>query len=294
MLLAEVAKIGELEITRDAAFQTLGFLSDPLPGMLVFVEDERYLPLLERTAEAACVITTPALAPLTGKCAGCAISAEPRRSFHLIHTHLANCGFYWTDFETQIHSSARIHPRAWVAENNVRIGPGTQVGANATILERSVLGAENVIGPGVVLGSAGFQSIHCGDTIEEMVHSGSISVADRVHILANAVIASALFHQSTQICSDVRIGNCAFVSHNVRIGKGSYIGHGAVVNGNANIGNEVWIGPGASLVHSIRVGDGAHIAIGSVVIGNVEPGQKVAGNFAIEHRALLKHLASIR
>src|SRR5260370_9313954 len=202
MLLAEVAKIGELEITRDAAFQTLGFLSNTLPGMVGFLEDERYLPLLERTAEAACVITTPALAPLTGKCAGCAISAEPRRSFHLIHTHLANCGFYWTDFETQIHSSARIHPRAWVAENNVRIGPGTQVGANATILERSVLGAENVIGPGRGLGSPRFQSLPFVYPTQKMFHSCTLSVADRVHILANAVIASALVHQSTQICSE--------------------------------------------------------------------------------------------
>src|SRR5260370_9734022 len=136
MLLAEVAKFGELGLARDEAFPTLGFLSDPLPGMVVFVEDERYLPLLERTAEAACVITTPAVAPLTGKCAGCAISAEPRRSFHLIHTHLANCGFYWTDFETQIHSSDPIHPRAWVAENNGPIEPGTQLGANPTILHQ--------------------------------------------------------------------------------------------------------------------------------------------------------------
>ncbi|HTD21722.1 MAG TPA: DapH/DapD/GlmU-related protein [Terriglobales bacterium] len=294
MLLSEVSKIGGLDVIRDAPFQTLGFLSNPEPGMLVFVEDERCLALLERTPEAVCVITTAELAHRAVRCAGCATSASPRRSFHLVHSHLANCGFYWSDFKSAIHPSARIHPRAYIAEKNVRIGPGTQIGPNASIMERSLLGADVVIGPGVVIGSVGFQSGRFDGRLEEMVHAGGITIADRAHILANAVVASALFGQPTQIGADVRIGNCAFVSHNVRIGKASYIGHGAVVNGSVSVGEEVWVGPGASLVHGTRIGDHAHIAIGSVVIGNVEPGQKVAGNFAIEQTALLKHLASIR
>jgi len=293
MLLSEVSKIGGLEVIRDAHFQTLGFLSDLQPRMLVFCEDQRYLSLLERKSEAVCVITTAALAHLAGN-SGCAVSASPRRSFHLIHTHLAKSGFYWSDFDSEIHPTACIHPRAYVAEKNVRIGPGTEVGANVTILERSVIGAGAIIGPGAVLGSVGFQSVRCGNDIEEMVHAGGLSVGDRVYILANAVIASALFHQSTRISSDVRIGNCAFVSHNVSVGSRSYIGHGAVVNGSVCIGDDVWIGPGACLVNSIHIGDRAHVAIGSVVIGDVNPGQKIAGNFAVEQRALLKHLATIR
>jgi acetyltransferase-like isoleucine patch superfamily enzyme len=112
--------------------------------------------------------------------------------------------------------------------------------------------------------------------------------------MSNAVVAAAIFHDFTQIGPEVRIGNCAFVSHGVRIGKGSSIGHGAVVAGYVEIGEEVQIGPGATLVNGIRIGHRAHVAIGSVVIGNVEPEQRVAGNFAVGHRALLKHLASIR
>ncbi len=67
-----------------------------------------------------------------------------------------------------------------------------------------------------------------------------------------------------------------------------------MVAGYVQIGEDAWIGPGASLVNGIRIGHRAHVALGSVVIGNVDPEQRVAGNFAVGHRALLKHLASIR
>ncbi len=67
-----------------------------------------------------------------------------------------------------------------------------------------------------------------------------------------------------------------------------------MVAGYVEIGDDAWIGPGASLVNGIRIGHRAHVALGSVVIGNVDPEQRVAGNFAVGHRALLKRLASIR
>jgi UDP-3-O-[3-hydroxymyristoyl] glucosamine N-acyltransferase len=127
-----------------------------------------------------------------------------------------------------------------------------------------------------------------------MTHAGGVRLGDRVQVMANAVIATGVFHEFTDIGPDVRIGNCAFVSHNVRIGRRSIIGHGAIVNGNIDIGEDVWIGPSASLVNGIRIGDRAHVALGSVVICSLESDQWVAGNFAIRHRALLKHVASIR
>ena len=294
MLLSEVSNVGGADLVRDGEFQTLGFLSYPHSGMLVFVESSRFLAKLRRTPEAVCVIITPDLAANLKFAGGWAISENPRRSFHLIHTHLAAQGFYWTDFDTEIHPSACIHPRAFVAGRNVRIGARTQIEANATILERSLIGSDVSIRAGAVIGSVGFMGMPGRVHLEEMIHAGGILLGDRVQVMANAVVASGIFHDSTQIGPGARIGNCAFVSHGVQVGSGSSIGHGAMVAGYVEIGEDAWIGPGASLVNGISVGHRAHVALGSVVIGNVGPEQRVAGNFAVGHRALLKHLASIR
>jgi len=294
MLLSEVTSVGGADLVRDGEFHALGFLTYTHPGMLVFVESSRFLAKLGRTPEAACVIIAPPLAANLNFTGGCAISDNPRQSFHLIHTHLAARGFYWTDFDTEIHPTACIHPRAYVAARNVRIGAHTHIEANATILERSLIGSEVSIRAGAVIGSVGFMAMPRGESMGEMIHAGGILLGDRVQVMSNAVVAAAIFHDCTQIGAGARVGNCAFVSHSVRVGRGSTIGHGAVVAGYVEIGDDVWIGPSASLVNGIRIGHRAHVAVGSVVIGNVEPEQRVAGNFAVGHRALLKHLASIR
>ena len=51
-----------------------------------------------------------------------------------------------------------------------------------------------------------------------MEHAGGLLVGDRAEVMANAVVARAVFRQFTSIGEDCRIGNLAFVSHNVRIG----------------------------------------------------------------------------
>jgi UDP-3-O-[3-hydroxymyristoyl] glucosamine N-acyltransferase len=295
MLLSEVYKSGNCDIIRDAYFESVGFLSDPQPSMLVFLESRRFLSTLRRTREAGCVITRAEYAGELDFIEGLAISAEPRLAFHQIHEYLAlQTSFYWADFDTEIDPTASVNPAAFVAARNVRIGPRTRVEANSTILERCTVGADAVIHSGVVLGSVGFQTTRCSSGMKEMTHAGSVEIRDGAQILANAVVARGVFQQSTVIGCDARIGACAFVSHNVQIGARTFVGHGAVVNGNVNIGEDVWIGPSSSVANGVSIGDRAEVTLGSVVIGNIEPGTRVAGNFAIEHRLLLKHVAKMR
>ena len=127
-----------------------------------------------------------------------------------------------------------------------------------------------------------------------MPHAGSLVIQRGAHIFPNASVATAVFRQSTVIGEDARIGNCAFVSHNVSIGREAVIGHGAVVNGNVRIGNGAWVGPGACIANCLCIGAGARVLLGAVVIGDVAAGEEVAGNYAIPHRALLRHLARLR
>ena len=282
-----------ISVIRDADFATPGFLSDPQPGMLVFAEDAKLAERIEQDPAIVCVVTRPDLAGLFSGKAGLAVAPDPRLAFFELHNRLVDAGFYWEDFDTAIHSSARIHPRAWIASRNVRIGPDTIVGPGAVIEERVLIGSGVRIGPGTVLGSEGFQVSRFGTRLLDMRHAGGIRVGDGTRILAGAVISPAVFRQFTRIGEDCRIGNLAFLSHNVSIGMRTIVGHGAVINGNVRIGEDAWIGPGATLSHCIEIRERAHISLGATVIRGVAAGERVTGSIAVSHKRMLRHVASL-
>lgn len=65
----------------------------------------------------------------------------------------------------------------------------------------------------------------------------------------------------------------ACVARSARIGRGSVVMAGAVVNPDATIGNNVIINTGAVVEHDCVVGDGAHLAPTSALCGGVEIGE---------------------
>ncbi len=295
MLLSEFARVLRLEVRRDGEFATPGLLADPQPRMLVFVESRRAIALLRRTPEVSGVITTVELAMELDDVPALAIADDPRRTLFELHNHLArHTDLYWSDFPTEIHESAEVHPRAFVAASNVRIGPNTVVQPNATILERCILGASVVVHAGAALGGIGFQVSRFPDGVVDMVHGGGVLVRDGAHVLSHAVVAAALFRQLTTLGAGSRIGNHAFVSHNVQVGDRTFVGHGAVINGNVTVGPDAWIGPGAVVSHGLRVGARAQVSLGAVVVKDVKPDQRVSGNFAMDHTRFLRRLAARR
>ncbi len=295
MKLSDAARLVPLQVLREGEFNTLAFLSDPEPEMLVFVESRQFLRALNKCAHAACLITTPELSEETGFAGGLAVYESPRRAFHEIQCGLAALeGFYWRDFPSEIDPTAQVHPTAFVAPRNVRIGAGTVIGPKAVVLERCSVGEDCVIQPGAVLGSTGFQATRTDGWMAELPHAGSLEIGAGTHVFANAVVALSAFRRPSTVGEQSRIGSCAFVSHNVDIGSKTFVGHGCVVNGHVRIGDGVWIGPGSTLANGISVGEGARITMGSVVIRTVQAGEHVSGNFAVEHQALLRHTAALR
>ncbi len=282
------------KIERDHEFENLGFLSDSLQQKLVFLESSQHLSVLTRAAGVSCVLTTPELARRLPLVPGLAIAAAPRRTFFELHNHLArHTDFYGTDSATEIDPTAEIHPRAWVAEKNVRIGPYTVVEPHVTILERTSIGSHVRLRAGAVIGSIGFQLSRWDDRVLDMFHAGSVAIHDHVDVLANAVVARGVFRQSTGIGLHSRIGNLAFVSHNVQIGRRCFIGHHAVVSGNVTIGDDAWVGPNATIANNLDVGQRAQISLGATVLRSVAAGERVTGFVALKHRRVLRHMASI-
>jgi len=120
-----------------------------------------------------------------------------------------------------------------------------------------------------------------------------VRVHDHVQIFANAVIARAVFRQMTTIGEYSQIGNGAFVSHNVQIGKRCFIGHKSTINGNTSIEDDAWIGPNATISNMLRIGHEAQVSLGAVVIRSVPPKARVTGMTAMDHRRMLRHMASV-
>jgi len=293
MRLSEISGVAGIAVQRDGDFQTLGFVSDSYRNLLVFLEDSRFLGALRQNPAVSAVVTTGELAGTVPPDLALAVSPEPRAAFARVHNELALRGFYWEDFPTAIDPTAKVHPTAWIAERNVRIGAATDIQPNATVLERCVVGEGVVVGAGAVLGGVGFQTVRSTQPMIEMNHAGGLFVKDRVRILPGAVVATGMFRRGSSISEDCRIGSNAFVSHAVQLGMRVFVGHGAVINGNVTVGADSWIGPGAIVSQSLQIGEKACVSLGSVVIRHVTAGTRVSGNFAVPHRRLLRTLAAL-
>jgi UDP-3-O-[3-hydroxymyristoyl] glucosamine N-acyltransferase len=278
-----------LTVVRDAAFSRLGFAPTVHEGMLTFVESSRYADEMIRSQSTCSVLTTAALAPRFPEGFGVAVSDHPRKSFTDVHNHLATrTAFYWDDFPTCVDPSAHIDAGAQVPEFNVVIGAGVVIEKNVTIGERVILGERCVVQSGAVLGAEGFQTSRYGSRLQEMAHAGGVRIDADAKIFSNAVIARGLFREFTHVGREARVGNMAFISHNVRVGARAFVGHGAIVNGNVEIGDDAWIGPNASVANSISIGSGAYVSIGATVIRSVKTQRRVLGSVAVESRKMIR------
>jgi UDP-3-O-[3-hydroxymyristoyl] glucosamine N-acyltransferase len=282
-------------VKNDAGFNALGTVMHNMPAMLVFLESKQFLPKLSRNPNITCVITTEELEPNLQKNYGVAISDNPRKVFFELHNYLATqTSFYWTDFPSEISVEASIHPQAYIAPKNVRIGKGTIIEARATVLERSIIDNDVILRSGCTVGSQGFEFKRLEGTVFNVAHAGGVWLHDRVEIQANCALSRAIFGGFTELGEDTKLDNLVHIAHNVKIGKRCFLAANAMIAGSTNIGNDVWIGPGASISNEINIGDGAQVTIGSVVTKDVEPGQRVSGNFAIDHYKFLRFIKSIK
>lgn len=290
MGLAELCRLGDLVLIKDARIASLGFVDIPLEGRLVFAGSRSFLHGALGTTGIAAILTTAQLAAtISDGAIGVACADDPRRAFADLHNALVDTtNFYGEMQPTVVADDVSIHARAFVDDHGVALGRRCRIEAGAVVLRSATLADDVRVMPGAVIGSDGFQVMKFGDDLIDLKHAGGVVLGPRSVVMANAVIARAVFRQSTTIGADCRIGNGAFVSHNVQIGDRTLIGHGAIVAGNCRIGEGVTIGPGAVCLDRLEIGDGAHVTAGAVVTKSVPAGERVSGNFAIPHARLVR------
>lgn len=295
MRLSRLAARFPLAVAADGEFASLGMVGGSGERMLTLLYDPRFLPRLQDNRAVACVLTLPGLAAELPADVGVACADDPAATFYAIHDYLdRETDFYWKDFASDISAEARIHPTAFVAQRNVRIGAGSLIEPRVTVLERTIIGRGVVVRAGTVIGGEGFEPKSVAGRKIVVAHAGGVRLADGVEIQSNCHVARAVFGGFTEIGEETKLDAMVHVAHGVRIGRRCELAACAMVAGSTMIGDDVFVGPNASLSSELTIGNGAHITIGAVVTRDVAAGRRVSGNFAIDHQRLIAHLRRIR
>jgi sugar O-acyltransferase (sialic acid O-acetyltransferase NeuD family) len=165
--------------------------------------------------------------------------------------------------------------------------------------------------PSLILIGAGGHARSCIDVIEQQGHfqiAGLVGLPEQQHThhLGYAVIGAdtdlpalaknyqyaliaigqiktaeqrmRLYQYATQLGLQLPIivAPTAHVSRHAKIGAGTIVMHGAIVNAGANVGNNCIINNRALIEHDTSVADHCHISTGAILNGNVTLG---AGSF---------------
>ncbi len=290
--LSDLKLLNNETIRNDGEFDNLGLLKFMSDRILVNFYDESYLHTLLQNPHISCIITTKALAHLFDPNRyGILISENPNKTFYNIHDYLLDqTEFYWKNFSTKIGKFSKIHPRAIIAENNVSIGEHCIIEANVVINEHTLIGDHVIIRAGTILGGEGFEFKTIDKKVFAVRHAGGVKINDNVEIQYNCTVDKSVFKSFTEIGANTKIDNLVYIAHNNTIGTNCRIAGSAAILGSSTIGNNVWIGPNSSVSSEIIIGNEAKVTIGAVVTRDVAEGQRVSGNFAVDHSKFIPFL----
>lgn len=105
------------------------------------------------------------------------------------------------------------------------------------------------------------------------------AIAREVRIGAGtAVMAGAVVNSDTEIGAHCIVNTAASVDHDCRLAGFVHIAPGARLCGGVSVGAGTFVGAGAVIAPGRRIGADAIIAAGAVVLADVPDGARVAGN----------------
>lgn len=294
-ILKSLDKELKFEARNEIDFGHMGLASMLYEGTLcTFIDDPKYIN--EIINKNVIIITTREIAkniqfPVI-------IVENPRICFFRLHNYLVKYKhpeYIRGEFNTQIGKDSTISKLACVENKNVIIGNNVLIEEFVSIKANTVIGDNTIIRAGTVIGGEGFEAKRMNEGILPVTHAGGVIIENDVEIKYNTCIDKALYPwDNTVISEGCKIDNLIHIAHAVKISKETLIAASALIGGRSIIGKQVWIGAGATISNNISVGDGAKISIGSVVTKNVNSGQRVSGNFAIDHSKFLNHMKIIR
>ncbi|MFY7843467.1 MAG: UDP-3-O-(3-hydroxymyristoyl)glucosamine N-acyltransferase [Rhabdochlamydiaceae bacterium] len=286
--LSQLAHLTQSQFSGDPEFQVNGVDSLETASLsdVSFLENLKYKESLHST-KAGIVCVHPDIDRLPGK--NYLISSNPSWCFQKIVDLILGKTYLPSSFQG-IHPTAIVSEGAYI-EENVSIGPytvidrgvkvqaGTYIGPhcfigpdceigreclihpNVTIREKTILGNNVILQPGVVLGSCGF-GYHTNQKGEhiKIPQLGNVVVEDFVEIGSHSVVDRARF-KSTIIKKGSKIDNLVQIGHNVHIGEHNIIVSQTGIAGSSKTGQYVILGGQVGVVGHIEITD--HVTVAS-------------------------------
>lgn len=155
----------------------------------------------------------------------------------------------------------------------VKIGRGTQLINNVSVLGAVTIGEDNRISPGAVIGGEP-QDISYNGTATEVV------VGDRNIIRENVTINRASEKEDgfTIVGSDCYIMACAHIAHDCKIGDRVILGQGSMLGGHVHVHHHAIISGCVAVSHYVSIGSYIFLGGSSRALQDITPFMLSDGN----------------
>lgn len=295
MKLLDIKGLINGDIINDREFTSLGLaVSKCNEKLLSFIEDEKYIK--ELSDNITCLITTKEIGEIIKDKYGIIVSKSPRMDYFKLHNKLSkNKEYLRKTYKTIIGENCNISPMASISNTNVTIGNNVKIEEFVVIRENTIIGDNSIIRAGCILGGEGFEYKRTDGIIMNVTHCGGVIVGANVEVQYNTCIDKALYTWDNTIVSDYsKIDNMVHLEHGVKVGERCLIASRTTVGGRTVIGSDSWIGLGAIISNGLILENKVSVSLGAVVTKGLVNGDRVSGNFAINHDKYIKFIKSIR
>ncbi|WP_010507738.1 UDP-3-O-(3-hydroxymyristoyl)glucosamine N-acyltransferase [Komagataeibacter europaeus] len=297
-------------------FSGIAPLQSATRGQVSFLDNRRYLPLLEGTGAGA-VIVAPAFADKVPPHAAVLVSKAPYQAW----ARIASLFYPPPPVRPGIHPSAvigtgcEIDPTAaigafTVVGDGVRIGAGSAIGTHVSIgngveigarcrigahvaISHALLGERVTLLPGARIGQDGFGFAVTPEGFESVPQLGRVILEDGVEIGANSTVDRGSI-RDTVIGAGSRLDNLVQIGHNARLGRCCIVVSQAGISGSTELGDFVTVAAQAGLIGHIKIGAKARIGAQCGVMSDVEAGADVIGSPAMPFREFFRNVAFLR
>lgn len=119
-----------------------------------------------------------------------------------------------------------------------------------------------------------FEQIEKCDAILATVISLKAYVSPNAKLGAGTIVLhGSVINAGASIGANNIINSMSLIEHDVKVGNHVHVSTGAILNGACSVGDKTFIGSGSVIANNIRIGDSIIIGSGSVVINDImEPG----------------------
>ncbi|HHD83739.1 MAG TPA: UDP-3-O-(3-hydroxymyristoyl)glucosamine N-acyltransferase [Campylobacteraceae bacterium] len=293
----------------DFEVRGLNTLQDATAEELSFLDNPKYLPMLEKT-KAGAVFIAPQYAKTLPDGVPAIVTEEP-------YLKMAETSYWFRKpLIRQEAGAPKIAASARIGDN-VHIGHGAVIGEDVTILSGAVIGEEVEIGEGSIIypnvtlyndvkigkrvtihagsvvGSDGFGYAHTrtGEHVK-IYHNGSVIIEEDVEIGANTTIDRAVFG-ATRIKKGAKIDNLIQIGHNCEIGEHSILVSQVGLSGSTKLGRNVVMGGQSATSGHLEIGDFVTIAARGGVTKSVKTKDVYSGFPLMRHKDWLRLQAKL-